>query len=156
MIDLHCHTNASDGQRTPEELVAKAVERELSAIAVTDHDTIAEFRKRNLQELAGLFVQVLQLCQKAGLIKLGHVSLDGTKVKANASKHKAMSYGRLKSKEKALCEEIETLVARANACDEEEDAEYKERTGYELPEDIKFKQQRLETIKRAKEALEAR
>ena len=64
-----------------------------------DHDTIAEFRKRHLKELAALFVQVLQWCRRAGLVKLGHVALDGTKVRANATKHKAMSYARMQQAE---------------------------------------------------------
>ena len=80
--------------------------RVLTADQQPDHDTIAEFRKLHLDALAGLFVQVLQLCQKAGLVKLGHVSLDGTKVKANASKHKAMSYGRMEQKAAELREEV--------------------------------------------------
>ena len=70
-----------------------------------------------------------------GLLSLGHVSLDGSKFKANSSKHKAMSYGRLKEKEQELCEEIEALTRQADAQDEEEDRAYQERTGYELPED---------------------
>ena len=72
--------------------------RVLTADQQPDHDTIAEFRKRHLKALSGLFVEALRLCQKVGLVKLGHVSLDGTKVKANASKHKAMSYGRMEKK----------------------------------------------------------
>ena len=76
--------------------------RVLSANQHPDHDSIASFRKRHLQSLSRLFVQVLQICQEAGLVKLGHVALDGTKVKANASKHKAMSYGRMSEAEKRL------------------------------------------------------
>ena len=76
--------------------------RVITADQHPDHDTIADFRKTHLKALAGLFVSVLQLCQKAGLVKLGHISLDGTKVKANASKHKAMSYGRMDKNDPAI------------------------------------------------------
>jgi hypothetical protein len=90
------------------------------------------------------------------LASLGHVSLDGSKFKANSSKHKAMSYQHLKKKEQALGQEIDTLLKQASTCDKEEDAAYKDKTGYELPEDLAFKQQRLSVIKAAKAALEAR
>jgi len=120
-----------------------------------DHDTIAEFRRRNLKALSGLFVQVLRLCQKAGLVKLGHVALDGTKVRANASKHKAMSYGRMEKKAAELHKEVETLLAKAEAADMEEDALYgKGNRGDEWPDDLRFKQSRLKKIKEAKQALE--
>ena len=79
--------------------------RFLSADEHPDHSTLAEFRKRHLQALAGLFTQALQLCAKAGLVKLGHVAIDGTKIKANASKHKAMSYGRMSETEQRLQQE---------------------------------------------------
>jgi transposase len=97
--------------------------RVLAAGQHPDHDTIAEFRKRHLQALADLFVQVLKLCQRAGLVKLGHVALDGTKIKANASKHKAMSYGRMCEKEQELQKEVEGLLQEAARTDAEEDAE---------------------------------
>ena len=86
--------------------------RVLCAEQHPDHDSIAEFRKRHLKELGGLFVQVLRLCQKAGLVKLGHVALDGTKVKANASKHKAMSYERMCKAEQELEQEVRRLLRR--------------------------------------------
>ncbi len=117
---------------------------------------LSDFRKDNPEFFHACFKQTVELAIEMKLASLGHVSLDGSKFKAGSSKHKAMSYGRLKEKEQELCEEIEALVARANVCDGEEDTEYKEKTGYELPEDIKFKEQRLEAVKRAKEALEAR
>jgi hypothetical protein len=85
--------------------------RFLSADTHPDHDTIATFRKRHWEALAGLFVQVLQLCGKAGLVKLGHVAIDGTKIKANASKHKAMSYDRMNETEQRLREEVEGVAA---------------------------------------------
>ncbi len=97
--------------------------RVLAANNTPDFKTIADFRRNNLEALASLFVEVLKLCQKAGLVKLGHVSLDGTKVKANASKHKAMSYGRMKQEEARLETEIKGLLQRAQVVDEEEDEE---------------------------------
>lgn len=120
-----------------------------------DHDTIAEFRKRNLKALSGLFVQVLQLCQRAGMVKLGHISLDGTKVKANASKHKAMSYGRMEQKAAELDKEVKDLLKQAKNTDAREDKLYgKGKRGDELPKDLRFKQSRLKKIREAKEALE--
>jgi len=99
---------------------------------------------------------VLELCRKAGLVKLGHVSLDGTKVRANASKHKAMSYGRMKKKRAELEAEVEELMARADAVDAEEDAKYgKGVRGDELPEELRFRETRLAKIREAMAALEA-
>ena len=98
--------------------------RYLSADAHPDHDTFAEFGKRHLEALAGLFTQALLLCEKAGLVKLGHVALDGTKIKANASKHKAMSYARMGETEQRLKQEIEALLKQAEATDAAEDAQY--------------------------------
>ena len=121
-----------------------------------DHDTIAEFRKRHLKALSGLFVQALLLCRQVGLVKLGHVSLDGTKVKANASKHKAMSYGRMEKKAEELEGEVKRLLAQAQAVDEAEDARYgKDKRGDELPEELRFKQNRLRKIKEAMKSLDA-
>jgi transposase len=121
-----------------------------------DHDTIAEFRKRHLAVLAGLFVQVLEIARKAGLVKLGHVALDGTKVRANASKHKAMSYGRMEEKAKELEEEVSRLLRKAEAADAEEDVLYgKGQHEEELPRELQFKSARLAKIKEAMKALEA-
>lgn len=129
--------------------------RVLTADQHPDHDTIAEFRKRHLKALSGFFVQILRLCQKVGLVKLGHVSLDGTKVKANASKHKAMSYGRMEKKAEELEAEVRRLLQEAQATDDAEDALYgKGKRGDELPEELRFKQKRLEKIKEAMESLE--
>jgi hypothetical protein len=120
-----------------------------------DHDSIAAFRKQHLEALSGLFVQVLQLCQKAGLVKLGHIAIDGTKIKANASKHKAMSYQRMGEAEKRLQEEVEKLLATAENVDAEEDAEHgKGRRGNELPAELKRREDRLRKIREAKAALE--
>ena len=129
--------------------------RVLTADQHPDHDTIAQFRKRHLTALSKLFVQVLQLCQKAGLINLGHVALDGTKLRANASKHKAMSYGRMVKKEQQLKEEVKRLLKQAQACDAREDTLYgKGKRGDELPPELRFKDSRLKKIQEAMKALE--
>jgi len=129
--------------------------RVITADQQPDHDTIAEFRKRHLKALSGLFVESLRLCQKVGLVKLGHVSLDGTKVKANASKHKAMSYGRMEKKAEELEAEVKRLLTEAQAVDDEEDAKYgKGNRGDELPEELRFKRDRLKKIKEAMRSLE--
>ncbi len=129
--------------------------RYLAADQHPDHDTIADFRQTHLQNLAGLFMQALQLCEKAGLVKLGHVAIDGTKLKANASKHKAMSYDRMIEKEKQLREEVEKLLARAAQTDAEEDARYgKGQRGDELPVELARRESRLKKIAEAKAALE--
>jgi transposase len=129
--------------------------RVLCADEHPDHDTIASFRKRHLKALSGLFVQVLQLCQKVGMVKLGHVALDGTKVRANASKHKAMSYGRMEKKAQDLEEEVAKLLAEAEAVDAQEDTLYgKGKRGDELPRELRFKQSRLKKIQEAVSALE--
>jgi transposase len=129
--------------------------RYLAADQHPDHDTIADFRQTHLQNLAGLFTQALQLCEKAGLVKLGHVAIDGTKLKANASKHKAMSYDRMIEKERQLREEVEKLLARAAQTDAEEDARYgKGQSGEELPAELARRESRLKKIAEAKAALE--
>ena len=118
--------------------------------------TISDFRKLHLKALEQLFVQVLQLCQKAGLVKLGHIALDGTKVKANASRHKAMSYGRMKQEEERLKEGIHQLLSKAEAVDQQEDKEYgADHRGDELPEELARRESRLKRIQQAKKALEA-
>lgn len=129
--------------------------RVLSCDSHPDHSRIADFRKRHLTEISGLFVQVLEVCKEVGLAKLGHVALDGTKMKANASKHKSMSYGRMKTRERELTEEVERLLKEAEQVDEKEDARYgKGVRGDELPKELKFKQDRLRKIRDAKRALE--
>ena len=120
-----------------------------------DFRTISDFRKNHLESLKKLFVEVLKLCQKAGLVKLGHVALDGTKIKANASKHKAMSYDRMTKEEARLKEEVDALLKQADEVDEQEDAEYgKDKRGDELPPELAFRESRLKKIQEAKEALE--
>ena len=141
--------------------IAKACEERVDFMAVTarqapDFRTVSDFRKRHLTALGELFTQVLQLCQKAGLVRLGHVALDGTKIRANASKHKAMSYSRMKTAEPALATEVAQWLAKAAASDAREDAAYGvDRRGEELPEWVLNKQHRLEKIRAAKAALEA-
>jgi transposase len=129
--------------------------RVLAADQHPDHASIAEFRRRHLQALAGLFLQVLRLCQAAGLVKLGHVALDGTKLKANASKHKAMSYGRMAGAEQKLEEEVQKLLEEAQMADAAEDARYgKGKGGDELPMELARRESRLRKIREAKAALE--
>jgi hypothetical protein len=120
-----------------------------------DFRTISDFRKRHLKGLAALFVQVLQLAEKAGLVKLGHVALDGTKIKANASKHKAMSYDRMKKREAELEAEVDRWLAAAEAADAEEDKLYGQKRGDEMPDWVADKQKRLQKIREAKAELEA-
>ena len=129
--------------------------RVLAANNTPDFRTISDFRKDNLAALSGLFLQVLA-CQQAGLVKLGHVALDGTKVRANASKHKAMSYGRMREKEEQLSAEVEELLRRAEEVDDDEDRRYgQDRRGDELPDELAFREGRLERIREAMAALEA-
>ena len=120
-----------------------------------DFRTISEFRRRHLQALAGLFLQVLRLAERAGLVKLGHVALDGTKIKANASKHKAMSYQRMKKREAELKAEVDRWLEAAEAADAEEDRLYGDKRGDEMPDWVADKQKRLEKICQAKAELEA-
>ena len=130
--------------------------RVLAANQHPDHDTLAAFRQEHLQTLAGLFRQVLALCQQAGLVKLGHVALDGTKVLANASKHKAMSYGRMGEAEQKLEQEIAALLAQAQQVDAAEDAQYgKGKRGDELPAELARRTSRIAKLREAKAALEA-
>jgi transposase len=129
--------------------------RVLAADQHPDHDSLAAFRQRHLEALAGLFVQVLRLCQAAGLVKLGHVALDGTKIKANASKHKAMSYARMTTTEQQLEAEVRALLDHATQVDTAEDAEYgRGRRGDELPAELARRESRLAKIRAAKAALE--
>jgi transposase len=121
-----------------------------------DFRTISDFRKIHLEALRGLFEQVLEMALESGAVKLGRVSLDGTKVKANASKHKAMSYGRMKEKRRQLREEVKQLLAQAEATDEEEDRRYGNQRGDELPEELQRRETRLAKIQQAKKVIEQR
>jgi len=121
-----------------------------------DHSRISDFRRRNLDALKGLFVQILRLCQKAGMVSLGHVALDGTKVKANASKHKAMSHERMLRAEKQLAQEINALMRKAEILDAQEDRRYgKTNRGSDLPDELRRRQDRLERIRQARKEMEA-
>lgn len=141
--------------------IAKACEERVDVMAVTarqtpDVRTISDFRKRHLPALSGLFTQILKLCPKAGVVTLGHVALDGTQIRANASKPKAMSSRRMQKAEPELAAEVARWLAEAAASDAREDAAYGvDRRGDELPDWVVNKQQRLEKIRAAKAALEA-
>jgi transposase len=129
--------------------------RVLTAGNHPDHTRISEFRRKHLEELEDLFLQVFQICQRMGLVELGNVALDGTKVQANASKHKAMSYERMLEEEERLKEEIEQMLEEAEATDREEDERFgRNSRGDELPEELGRRQERLETIQQAKADLE--
>ena len=117
---------------------------------------LSDFRKDNAEFFHECFKQSVFLAMELGLASLGHVSLDGSKFKADTSKHKAMSYKRLKDQEKKLMAEIAALIDKAKKCDEEEDKEYKDKTGYGIPEDLQHKEDRLTQIQAAKKALEKR
>jgi transposase len=141
--------------------IARACEERVDFMAVTAHQrpdfrTVSDFRKRHRQALGALFGQVLRLCEAAGLVKLGHVALDGTKLQANASKHKAMSYGRMKQRESEWEAEVAEWLARAQAADAAEDGEFgADQRGDELPDWVANKQARLAKIREAMAALEA-
>jgi transposase len=130
--------------------------RVLAAGNAPDFRTLSEFRRRHLERLSGLFRQVLEVAQQAKLVTLGHVALDGTKIRANASKHKAMSYDRLCKEEPRLAAEVAAMFRRAEAADAADDAEYgPDRSGDEVPEELRRRQSRLKRIREAKAALEA-
>jgi transposase len=140
--------------------IARGCEERLDFAAVTalqrpDFRTISDFRKRHSEALRGLFVQVLRLCREAGLVKLGHVALDGTKLKANASKHKAMSYARMVEAEPRLAAEVAAWLKAAGQADRTEDRRHGERRGDETPDWVANKERRLAKIREAKAALEA-
>ncbi len=158
MTALLLHAYAS-GIYSSRRIAKAAVERADFMMIVAgdppDFRTISEFRRRHLDALAALFVQVLQLAEKAGLVKLGHVALDGTKIKANASKHKAMSYARMKQREAELAAEVDRWLKAAEAADAEEDRLYGSKRGDEMPDWVADKHKRLERIRQAKAELEA-
>ena len=125
--------------------------RYISANTHPDHDTIANFRQRFLDELTNLFVQILSVAQEMGVLKVGKVSLDGTKVKANASKHKALSYAHATKLQKQLEDEVQTLLEKAKTADNEDDND-----GMNIPDELARRKDRLEVIKAAKEKIEQR
>jgi transposase len=131
--------------------------RVLAAGNEPDFRTIADFRRRHLAALEGLFVQVLRLAREAGALSVGRVAIDGTKIRANASKHKAMSYGRMVEKERQLAQEVHHWLTQAEATDAQEDNEQgRDRRGDELPEDLRRRETRLARIREAKRVLDAR
>src|SRR5271170_341510 len=126
------------------------------ALDPPDFRTISDFRKRHLKALGELFLQVLKLCETAGLVKLGHVALDGTKIKANASKHKAMSYERMEKRATELEAEVAMWFGAAEAADAEEDKLHgRDQTGEEMPDWVADKKRRAEKIRNARAELEA-
>jgi hypothetical protein len=138
-------------------LVEDVAFRVLAAGNQPDFRTISDFRKLHLEALEGLFQQVLRITLAAGMIKLGRVALDGSKVKANASKHKAMTYARMKETERRLRQEVRQLLEQAEAVDAEEDARYgRDRRGDELPAELARRETRIQRIREAKRALEER
>ena len=153
---LHAYCEGVTSSRRIERATYDSVAyRVLSVDQHPDHDTISWFRQRHLEALSGLFTQVLRLCRKAGLVKLGHVALDGTKIQGNASKHKAMSYSRMQRKRSELEAEVKRLLAEAEATDAAEDALYgKGNRGDELPEELQYRKSRLEKIRAAMAELE--
>lgn len=129
--------------------------RWLAAGSAPDYRSIARFRRRHLSALGQVFHQALVLCQAAGMVTLGRVALDGTKLRANASRRKAMSYARMSEKEKILAAEVDDLLAEADRIDRDEDARFgKNRRGDELPEQLRRRETRLAAIRAAKQALE--
>jgi transposase len=144
-------------RRIEKRLVEDIAFRILAAGNQPNFRTISDFRKIHLQTLAGLFEQVLKIALQAGAVKLGRVALDGTKMKANASKHKAMSYDRMREKDKQIRAEVKQLLEQAEAADTEEDALHgKDMRGDELPEELQRRESRLKKIREAKRAVEAR
>jgi transposase len=144
-------------RRIQKRLVEDVAFRVLAAGNQPDFRTIADFRKLHLKALEELFRQMLRLTLETGMMKLGRVAVDGSKVKGNASKHKAMSYGRMKETEKRLREEVRKLLNQAEAADKEEDSRYgRDRRGDELPEELQRRETRIVRIREAKQALEER
>jgi len=145
------HSSRKIEQRTYEDVAF----RFLAANQHPDHDTIAEFRHRHRAAFQEIFKQVLQLCEQAGMVRLGEVALDGTKVKANASKHKAMSYQYILKREKELAEQVDQLLKQAEETDQSEDKKYGQgKKGWTLPEELAFRQKRLDKLREAKKALQ--
>ena len=141
--------------------IAKACRERVDFMSIVgldapDFRTISDFRKRHLKALSDLFIQILKLCEQAGLVKLGHVALDGTKIKANASKHKAMSYERMEARATELEAEVARWLAAAQAADAEEDKLHgRDKTGEEMPDWVADKKKRAAKIRQAKAELEA-
>ena len=146
---------ASSSRRIEQATYDDVAFRYLAADQHPDHDTIASFRQQHLESLGKLFVQALRLCQRAGLVKLGHVAIDGTKLEANASSHKSMSYSQLSEQEQYWKQKVDELLQRAGEVDTEEDRRWG--TGQPadaLPEELRHAQSRLKRLEEAKRELE--
>lgn len=155
LLYAYC-TGTYSARKIAAKLVDSVAFRFLAAGNQPDFRTLSEFRRRHGEALAALFTQGLRLCRQAGLVKLGRVAIDGTKIKANASKHKAMSYGRMRTQEAALEQEVRALLRQAEAADREDDQRYgPDRRGDELPAELARRESRLQKIRAAKAALEA-
>lgn len=138
-------------------LIEDVAFRVLAAGNQPDFRTISEFRRRHLDALQGLFVQVLRLARQAGALQVGRVAVDGSKIKANASKHKAMSYGRMQEREAQVEQEVRHMLTQAEATDAQEDAVHgRGRRGDELPAELQRRTSRLQRIREAKRVLEER
>jgi transposase len=154
LIYAYC-TGVFASRRIEKRLVEDVAFRVLAAGNTPDFRTLSDFRKIHRKAVEGLFEQVLRLALKAGAMKLGRVAIDGSKLKANASKHKAMSYGRMKEKERELREEVRRLLSEADRQDQAEDRRYgKDRTEEELAQELRRRESRLERIGQARKALE--
>ncbi len=155
LLYAYC-TGTYSARKIAAKLIDSVAFRFLAAGNQPDFRTLSEFRRRHGEALAALFTQGLRLCRQAGLVKLGRVAIDGTKIKANASKHKAMSYGRMRTQEVALEQEVRSLLRQAEAADQEDDRRYGwARRGDELPAELARRESRLQKIREAKAALEA-
>ena len=149
LLYAYC-TGTYSSRRIAEKLVDSVALRYLAAGNSPDFRTISDFRKRHGEALSELFTQVLRLCRRTGLVKLGRVAVDGTKIQANASKHKAMSYGRMKEAEARLQGEVDELVRRAEEADEHDDRQYgRDKRGDELPAELARRESRLKKIREA-------
>ncbi len=155
LLYAYC-TGTYSSRKIAAKLIDSVAFRFLAAGNQPDFRTISEFRRRHGAALAALFTQGLRLCRQAGLVKLGRVAIDGTKIKANASKHKAMSYGRMRTQEAALEQEVRALLQHAEAADRDEDARHgRDQRGDEWPAELARRESRLQKIREAKAALEA-
>ena len=155
LVYAYC-TGVFSSRKIARKLEEDVAFRVLAAENRPDFRTVSDFRKRHIKALSAIFKKVLVLCKRAGMVRLGHVALDGTKQKANASKHKAMSYGRMKEESARLESEIGQLLAWADRIDEEEDVKFgRDCRGDELPEELRFREGRLAKIKEAMASLEA-
>ena len=150
-------TGTFSSRRIAQKIEEDVAYRVLAAGNFPQHRTICDFRREHLQRFIELFKQVVQIAKNSGLVKLGRVAIDGTKIKANASKHKAMSYDRMKQEEKRLENEIAELIKQAERTDRQEDQEYgSDQRGDELPEELQRRESRLKKIREAKKRLEER